>query len=89
MNRAWEDLCGYSYVESKGNTLGQLLHGPDTDVTGATNLIYQLIQNQQEVGTTLVNYRKDGSSFRNRIRCGPLVDASHRITHYVGVLQQV
>jgi len=89
VNRAWEELCGYSYVESKGKTLGQLLQGPETNATAATALIYKLLEGNEEVGTTLINYRKDGTRFQNHLRAGPLTDASQRVTHYVGVLQQV
>jgi PAS domain S-box-containing protein len=90
VNRAWEDLCGYSYVESKGKTLGSLLRGPETDQLAATSLIAKLLQGEDEAGTTLVNYTKSGRCFQNRIRVGPLKDAeSSHVTHFVGVLQEV
>jgi PAS domain S-box-containing protein len=73
VNSAWEDLCGYTFVESKGRTLGSLLRGPDTDPVAATALIAKLVQGE-EAGTTLVNYTKAGRRFRNRIRVGPLYD---------------
>jgi PAS domain S-box-containing protein len=88
VNRAWEDLCGYSYVECKGKTLGSLLRGPETDQLAATSLIAKLLQGE-EAGTTLVNYTKSGRAFQNRIRVGPLKDESDNVTHFVGVLQEV
>lgn len=31
VNPAWEELCGYSFLESRGKTLGSLLQGKETD----------------------------------------------------------
>ena len=89
VNSAWEDLCGYSYVESKGKTLGSLLRGPETDPLASTSLITRLIQGE-EAGATLINYTKSGRRFENRVRVGPLQDeTSKKVTHFVGVLQEV
>ena len=44
VNAAWEDLCGYTFREAKGKTLGSLLHGPDTNPLAATSLITQLLR---------------------------------------------
>jgi len=98
VNRAWEDLCGYSHIESKGKTLGELLSGPETDSVAATSLIGALLKGEKEAGVTLTNYTKDGRRFRNRVRVGPLVakDVANTddlkkaaITHFVGVLQEI
>ena len=89
VNPAWEKLCGYTFLESRGKTLGSLLKGKETDTIAATNLITKLLQGEEEVGTTLVNYRKDGHAFHNRIRVGPIYNDQHQVTHFVGVLQEV
>lgn len=62
--------------------------GPETDPGAATGLINQLLQGN-EAGTTITNYTKQGRRFRNRIRVGPLKDADGKVTHFVGVLQEV
>lgn len=87
VNKAWEDLCGYSYVEAKGKTLGSLLRGPETDTYTGTSLIAQLLRGE-EAGATLTNYTKDNRAFRNRLQVGPLMDGLD-VTHFVGVLQEV
>jgi PAS domain S-box-containing protein len=87
VNKAWEDLCGYSYVEAKDKTLGSLLRGPDTDTSAGTAMIVQLLRGE-EAGATLTNYTKDNRAFRNRLQVGPLMDGSN-VTHFVGVLQEV
>lgn len=89
VNRTWEKLCGYSFVESKGKTLGSLLRGEATDQLAATSLITHLLQGE-EAGAILTNYTKSGRRFRNRIRVGPIMDESNnQITHFVGVLQEI
>jgi len=93
VNSAWEDLCGYTFTEAKGKTLGSLLHGPDTNPLAATSLITQLLRGEPEAGTTLINYTKDKRRFCNRIRVGPLVDEqvnpADKKVYFVGVLQEV
>jgi PAS domain S-box-containing protein len=89
VNNAWENLCGYTYIESRGKTLGSLLKGPETNSLAATALIGKLLQGE-EAGTALVNYTKTGRRFNNRVRVGPLRDAqSGTITHFVGILQEI
>jgi PAS domain S-box-containing protein len=93
VSSCWEKLCGYTYVESKGKTLGELLQGPETNAAAATGLITQLLNGEAEAGTTLTNYTKSGRRFRNRIRVGPLFHSDNNgrntVTHFVGVLQEV
>lgn len=89
VNACWENLCGYSYVESKGKTLGALLKGPETDSASATGLITTLLLGEDESGTTLINYTKQGRRFRNRVRVGPLKDEVDNVTHFVGILQEI
>ena len=89
VNATWEGLCGYSFREAHGKTLGELLKGPNTDPVAATGLIARLLAGE-EAGAVLTNYTKDGREFRNRIRVGPVCDASGKqITHFVGVLQEL
>ena len=55
VNEAWETLCEYSYVESKGKSLGSLLRGPETDQLAVTALMSQLLRGE-EAGTILTKY---------------------------------
>jgi PAS domain S-box-containing protein len=88
VNKAWEDLCGYSYVDAKGKTLGSLLRGPKTDTAAGTAMFAPQLLRGEEAGATLTNYTKDNREFRNRLQVGPLMDGSD-VTHFVGVLQEV
>ena len=90
VNCAWEGLCGYSYVESKGKSLGALLGGKETDAYAVTALIHQLFVHGEEATTVLTNYTKEGRKFRNRLSVGPLYDEdSGEVSHFVGVLKEV
>jgi len=90
VNKAWEGLCGFSCVESKGKSLGQLLGGEETDSCAVTALIHQLFVHGEEATTVLTNYTKDGRKFRNRLSVGPLYDEeTNEVSHFVGVLKEV
>jgi PAS domain S-box-containing protein len=90
VNSCWEQLCGYSYVESKGKTLGSLLRGPQTDPLTATTIIAKLLQGEDDAGATLINYKKNGQPFYNRIRAGPIYnEETGDISHFVGLLQEI
>jgi PAS domain S-box-containing protein len=90
VNSAWEGLCGYSHVESKGKSLGSLLGGKETDACAVTALIHQLFVHGEEATTVLTNYTKEGRKFRNRLSVGPLYDEeTNEVSHFVGVLREV
>jgi PAS domain S-box-containing protein len=87
VNTAWEGLCGYTFVECQGKTLGSLLGGPETDKSAVTAVVSQLLRGE-EAGAVLTNYTKDGRKFRNHLRVAPLMDGDV-VTHFVGVLQEI
>jgi signal transduction histidine kinase len=43
----------------------------------------------QSANVELMNYRKDGTPFRNALSVTPIRDASGRVTHYVGIQSDV
>ena len=86
VNDAWESLCGYSASECVGQTLS-CIQGPDTDKGSLTALMAQLLKGEK-AGTTVTNYKKDGSKFRNHLSVGPLKDQNGITTHFVGVLRE-
>jgi PAS domain S-box-containing protein len=88
VNTAWEGLCGYSYLEAKGRSLGELLGGKETDELAVSALLNQLMRGE-DATTILTNYTKTGRKFRNRLHAGPIFDDDGDITHFIGVLQEV
>ena len=70
--------------------MGSLLRGPQTDPLTATTIISKLLQGENDVGATLVNYKKNGQPFYNRIRAGPIYnEETGEISHFVGLLQEI
>jgi len=90
VNGTWEGLCGYSYSESKGKSLGSLLRGEETDACTVTALIHQLFVHGEEATAVITNYTKEGRKFHNRLRVGPIYDEdTGDVSHFVGVLKEV
>lgn len=100
VNKAWEELCGYTFVESKGKSLGSLLKGDETDRVAITAMVNKLLHGEEAIAV-VTNYTKEGRKFRNRIHVGPLYASSNdevslaidlssaQPSYFVGVLQEV
>ena len=53
-------------------------------------MIAKLLQGENDVGATLINYKKNGDAFYNRIRAGPIYnEETGDISHFVGLLQEI
>jgi len=87
VNAAWTDLCGYTLDEVRGETLA-VIQGRDTDLAEVVQLV-AAVRAKGEGEAVLVNYAKGGVPFINRIRVQPLRDETGRVTHMVGVLEDV
>jgi PAS domain S-box-containing protein len=98
VNKAWEDLCGYTFLESKGRSLGYLLKGEETDGVALTCMINKLLEGEEAIAI-VTNYTKEGRKFRNRIHVGPLADTNgctstgddmgSNSSFFVGILREV
>ena len=87
VNPAFERLTGYTSDESLGRNC-RFLQGPDTD-SESKDRIREALAAEQEVNVVLLNYRKDGSTFWNDLTIAPVRDESGRITHHIGVQNDV
>jgi PAS domain S-box-containing protein len=76
------ELTGYPAHEILGRN-GRFLLGPESDRAVVAE-IRDAIRDGRPFEGDLVNYRKDGEAFVNRLRLTPLVDAQDRVTYYVG-----
>jgi PAS domain S-box-containing protein len=92
VNKAWEELCGYTFTECHGRSLGSLIKGPKTDPVVVTALINQLLKGEV-AAAVITNYKKNGQPFRNRLRVGPLYSNNDRnkeeVSHFVGILEEI
>ncbi|WP_299310473.1 EAL domain-containing protein [uncultured Halomonas sp.] len=86
-NRAFCTLSGYPLEEVLGRNC-RFLQGPDTDPAQVAR-IRAAVADQREVEATLINYRKDGTPFWNRLSISPVFDAAGRCSHFIGIQQDI
>lgn len=86
-NKGFERLTGYSREYIFGKNC-RFLQGEETDPR-AVETIRQGLRTEEGCTVELVNYRKNGEKFWNRLSITPLRDASGRVTHYVGVQSDI
>ena len=86
-NSGFERLTGYS-VESIIGKNCRFLQGPGTDPTAAEE-IRSALREQRECVVEILNYRKDGTPFWNRLSITPVRDADQKVTHYIGVQSDI
>jgi PAS domain S-box-containing protein len=86
-NAGFERLTGYSVEEVLGRNC-RFLQGPDTD-RDTLERLRSAIRQRQPCTVQLLNYRKDGTTFWNRLSITPVRDASGEVTHFIGVQSDV
>ena len=86
VNNAFCELTGYNKDEIIGRNC-RIMQGEKTSQEESAR-IRQAINNRQPIETTLLNYRKNGSTFYNRLILTP-VKINGEVTHYIGFQQDV
>lgn len=86
-NDAFERMTGYPTGETLGRNC-RFLQGPETDEETVAE-IRQAIDNQRPVVVELLNYRKDGTPFWNRLEIVPVRDETGALTHWLGLQRDV
>jgi sigma-B regulation protein RsbU (phosphoserine phosphatase) len=87
INDGFERLTGYS----KENVVGKncrFLQGEDTDQASVEEL-RRAVRSGEQTTVELLNYKKDGTPFWNRLSITPLKDQNGMTTHYVGVQSDI
>jgi diguanylate cyclase (GGDEF)-like protein/PAS domain S-box-containing protein len=87
VNPAFEGLTGWPAHAVLGQSCA-LLQGEGTDPAAIAELRAALREGRA-AQVRLLNYRRDGSTFWNELSLSPLRDADGRVTHVVGVLDDV
>ncbi|MDX1675128.1 MAG: PAS domain-containing protein, partial [Longimicrobiales bacterium] len=87
VNRGFTRMTGYGRTDILGRNC-RILQGPDTDPEPVAKM-RDAISAGEPVQVTLLNYRKDGEPFWNRVTISPVRGQGDRITHYVGIQEDV
>ena len=86
-NERFTDMTGYSEAEILGRNC-RFLQGEETSAE-PVRAIREAIEAAEPVTVELLNYRKDGSEFWNRLTVAPIRDDDGDVTHYVGFQENV
>lgn len=82
VSEEFERQTGYPPEEALGRNC-RFLQGPDTDPQ-AVQAIRDALAAETEITIDVLNYRKDGTPFWNRLRIRPLFDEHGRCQYFVG-----
>src|SRR4051812_30109463 len=82
VNHAFEQLTGYSSEELLGRNC-RILAGSGTE-EGATETLREAIREARPVMVELLNYRRDGTPFRNAVMIAPLFDDAGHLAYFIG-----
>ena len=86
-NRAFERITGYSQAEVLGRNC-RFLQGEGTDPETVSELS-AAVADRRAVTVELLNYRKDGTPFWNRLDVVPVADEEGTVTHMLGLQRDV
>ena len=87
VNTGFERLTGYSKDHALGKSC-RFLQGAETDPAVLAEIRAALYE-QRECRVELLNYRRDGTPFWNRLSITPVRDDSGKLIHYVGVQSDI
>ncbi|HEY0779806.1 MAG TPA: ATP-binding protein, partial [Gemmatirosa sp.] len=87
VNPAFTRVTGYTLDEVIGRNC-RFLQGPDRDQSEVA-VLRAAVREGREAFVTLRNYKKDGTLFWNELRMAPVRDADGRVTHFVGVQNDI
>ena len=87
VNKGFERLTGYAIEESIGKNC-RFLQGEGTE-NGPLEEIRKAIKTGGECTVELLNYKKDGTPFWNRLSITPLKNKKGIVTHFVGIQSDI
>lgn len=88
VNNAFQDMCGYSFDELKGQEPGKLLQGPDTD-PDTIRSFHTAVKNRLIFKGDILNYHKNGRSYWVRISITPLRSSSGALKGFIAIEREV
>ena len=82
VSEEFENQTGYAPEDVLGRNC-RFLQGPDTDQK-AVEAIREALASKSEITVDILNYKKDGSKFWNRLRIRPLLDEDGNLVYFAG-----
>jgi PAS domain S-box-containing protein len=86
-NEGFEHMTGYPVAEVLGWNC-RFLQGPGSDPTAVAE-IRAAVAGQRECVVELLNYRRDGTTFWNRLSITPVRNDLGEVTHFIGIQSDV
>ncbi len=87
VNEGFERVTGYSVADVLGRNC-RFLQGPGTD-RAAVAEIRAAVAEQRECIVEILNYRRDGTTFWNRLSITPVRNELGEVTHHIGIQSDV
>ncbi|MFN5334700.1 MAG: PAS domain-containing protein [Bacteroidota bacterium] len=88
VNNAFVEMSGYSLSEIMGKKPKDFLRRPD-QLSEQFDLLSEKLQKKEFVETTIVNYKKDGSSYYNRLEIIPVFDDQGVHTNFIAIQRDI
>jgi PAS domain S-box-containing protein len=87
VNETFTETTGYEPTEALGRNC-RFLQGEETAESAVTRM-REAIAQREPTTVEVLNYRRDGSTFWNRVHLLPVRDEDGTVTHYVGFQRDV
>jgi PAS domain S-box-containing protein len=87
VNEGFERLTGYAAAEALGRNC-KFLQGRDTDPRTVAE-IRAALADERDCTVEILNYRRSGETFWNRLSITPVRDAAGEVSHYIGIQSDV
>jgi len=86
-NQGFERVTGYAVAEVLGRNC-RFLQGPGSDPAAVAE-IRAAVAEQRECIVEILNYRRDGTTFWNRLSITPVRNDLGEVTHFIGIQSDV
>ncbi len=83
ISEEFEKQTGYASNEALGRNC-RFLQGPETD-PASVEAIREALRSESDITVDILNYKKDGTKFWNRLRIRPLYGDDGKVMFYAGV----
>lgn len=77
------EMTGYSKKEILGNNM-RMFQGPKTSQDTKV-VIREALEREERISVTILNYRKDGTTFWNGLTIAPVRDNTGEVVYFVGI----